>query len=60
MVQAVVRSVARASAVARVWDPGLDRRYGDDEGVRRLVEGLGAFCGLREDRPVVLVWLRDR
>ena len=36
-----------------------DRRYGDDAGVRRLVEGHGAFRGLHEGRSVVLVWFHD-
>lgn len=60
VVPSVLRAVARARAVARVRQSGLHRRHGDDGGLRRLVEGHGALRGLREDRPVVLVRLRDR
>ena len=60
LVPSLVRAGARARAVARVRQSGHDRRYGDDAGVRRLVEGHGSRGGLHEDRPVVLVRLRDR
>ena len=60
VVPSVLRAVARARAVARVRQSGLHRRHGDDEGVRRLVEGHGAFRGLHEGRPVVLVRLHVR
>ena len=60
VVPSVLRAVARARAVARVRQSGLHRRHGDDEGLRRLVEGHGALRGLREDRPVVLVRLHVR
>ena len=59
VVPSVLRAVARARAVARVRQSGLHRRHGDDEGVRRLVEGHGAFRGLHEGRSVVLVWFHD-
>ena len=59
LVPSLVRAVARARAVARVRQSGHDRRHGDDAGVRRLVEGHGAFRGLHEGRSVVLVWFHD-
>ena len=46
LVPSLVHAVARACAVARVRQSGHDRRRGDDAGVRRLVEGHGAFRGL--------------
>ena len=46
LVPSLVHAGARARAVARVRQSGLHRRHGDDAGVRRLVEGHGAFRGL--------------